>query len=102
MVNHGASVSKLGRAAKDRARLLRNLVSSLVEHERIETTVNRAKEVRRVADKRVTIAKGKERPEGEEAESEHWRRATRRLDATLRTPLQTYKVRALRVLGMPS
>lgn len=92
MVNHGSSVAKLGRAAKDRARMLRNLVSSLVEHERIETTINRAKEVRRVADKLVTVAKGKERPEGEDAEREHWRRATRQLGRTLRTPLQTFKV----------
>ena len=92
MVNHGSSVAKLGRAAKDRARMLRNLVSSLVEHERIETTINRAKEVRRVADKLVTVAKGRERPEGEDAEREHWRRATRQLGRTLRTPLQTFKV----------
>ena len=48
--------------------------------------------MRRVADKLVTVAKGKERPEGEDAEREHWRRATRQLGRTLRTPLQTFKV----------
>ena len=36
---------------------LRNLTTSLIEHDRIRTTVTRAKEVRRVADQMVTLAK---------------------------------------------
>jgi large subunit ribosomal protein L17 len=35
----------------------RNLVTALIKHERIETTVAKAKEVRRYADKMVTWAK---------------------------------------------
>ena len=35
----------------------RNMTTSLIEHERIRTTVTRAKEVRRFADHMVTVAK---------------------------------------------
>ena len=37
--------------------IIRNLTTSLIEHDRIRTTVPRAKEVRRVADQMVTLAK---------------------------------------------
>ena len=37
--------------------MLRTMVSQLIEHERIETTVQKAKELRRVADKMVTWGK---------------------------------------------
>jgi large subunit ribosomal protein L17 len=37
--------------------MLRNMVTSLFEHERIVTTVPKAKEARRVADKMITLAK---------------------------------------------
>lgn len=37
--------------------MLRNMVTSLIKHERIMTTVARAKELRRVAEKMVTYAK---------------------------------------------
>lgn len=47
---------KLGRPADQRKALLRNQVTSLLWHGRIETTVTRAKEVRRIADKMVTLA----------------------------------------------
>lgn len=40
-----------------RSVLRRTLVSQLVEHERIETTVQKAKELRRLADKVVTLGK---------------------------------------------
>ena len=35
----------------------RNMTTSLIEHERIRTTVPRAKELRRYADQMVTLAK---------------------------------------------
>ena len=35
----------------------RNMTTSLIEHERIRTTVTRAKELRRYADQMVTLAK---------------------------------------------
>jgi large subunit ribosomal protein L17 len=47
----------LGRTASHRKAMLRNMVTSLFEHERIVTTVPKAKEARRVADKMITLAK---------------------------------------------
>jgi len=37
--------------------MLRNMVTSLIEHERIVTTTPKAKEVRKLADKMITLAK---------------------------------------------
>jgi len=48
---------KLGRTTAHRKALLRNLATALLEHERIITTEPKAKEVRRVADKLVTLGK---------------------------------------------
>jgi len=48
---------KLGRTSPHRQALLRNLAMSLVRHGRIETTLPKAKELRRVADRLVTWAK---------------------------------------------
>lgn len=47
---------KLGVTADQRKALLRNQVTSLLWHGRIETTLTRAKEVRRIAEKMVTLA----------------------------------------------
>jgi large subunit ribosomal protein L17 len=48
---------KLGRTSAHRRALLRNLATALLEHERIITTEPKAKELRRVADKLVTLGK---------------------------------------------
>lgn len=48
---------KLGRDAAHRKALLRNLSTSLIVSGRIETTEMKAKELRSVADKLVTLAK---------------------------------------------
>jgi large subunit ribosomal protein L17 len=48
---------KLGRTSAHRKALLRNLATALMEHERIITTEAKAKELRRVADKLVTLGK---------------------------------------------
>jgi len=48
---------KLGRTSAHRKALLRNLATALLEHERITTTEPKAKELRRVADKLVTLGK---------------------------------------------
>lgn len=47
----------LGRTSSHRKALLNNLVTSLVQHEKIVTTLGKAKELRRKADKMVTLAK---------------------------------------------
>jgi large subunit ribosomal protein L17 len=48
---------KLGRRINHRKSLFRNLVTSLVRHERIETTEAKAKEIRSLADHVITLAK---------------------------------------------
>ena len=48
---------KLSRTASHRKALLRNLTTALFEHERIETTLEKAKEARRVAERMITHAK---------------------------------------------
>ena len=51
-----AQQRKLGLTADKRKALIRNQVTSLLWHGRIETSLARAKEVRRVAEKMVTLA----------------------------------------------
>ena len=48
---------KLGRTSSHRKALLRNMVTSLLEFEKIETTDAKAKELRRLADKMITWGK---------------------------------------------
>ena len=48
---------KLGRPTDQRIAMLRNLTTSLLENEKIETTVTRAKEVRSTAEKMITLGK---------------------------------------------
>ena len=56
-MRHLVDHRKLGRTASHRKALLRNLATSLVLSERIETTLPKALELRRVADKLITLAK---------------------------------------------
>lgn len=48
---------KLGRSPSHKWAMLRNMVTSLIEHERIVTTVAKAKEVQGLAEKLITIVK---------------------------------------------
>lgn len=48
---------KLGRSTDARMALLRNLASDLIIHERIETTEAKAKDLRSVVDKMITLGK---------------------------------------------
>lgn len=56
-MRHGKHTFKIGRTSSHRRCMLANMLKSLVEHERIETTVTKAKELRRHADKLVSLAK---------------------------------------------
>jgi len=56
-MRHKVVGRKLGRNASHRKAMFRNMVTSLLEHERIVTTVPKAKEVRRVAEKMITLGK---------------------------------------------
>ena len=57
-MRHGVDHRKLGRSGSHRRAMLSNLVASLILQGSIETTVTRAKEVRRVAERIITRAKG--------------------------------------------
>ncbi len=52
-----AGYSKLNRRSDQRKAMLRDLVTHLIIHERIETTETKAKELQRLADKMVTLGK---------------------------------------------
>jgi large subunit ribosomal protein L17 len=54
-MRHNVAGRLFGRTANQRKALLRGLVRSLIEHERIETTLAKAKETRKVAERMVTL-----------------------------------------------
>jgi len=56
-MRHKHGYRKLGRDSEHRAALLRNLACDLIEHGRINTTVPKAKELRRYIEKIITRAK---------------------------------------------
>src|SRR3954451_2338754 len=56
-MRHQKKTIKLGRTAEHRKALLANQVCSLIEHERIKTTLAKAKAVRPLAEKMVTLGK---------------------------------------------
>ena len=56
-MRHRKSGRQLGRKTEHRVAMFRNLVTSLLEHERIETTQAKAKEVRGLAEKMITLGK---------------------------------------------
>lgn len=56
-MRHRKHTAKLGMKSQHRRATLANLVCSLIRHNRITTTIARAKEARRHADKMVTLAK---------------------------------------------
>ena len=56
-MRHLKAERKLGRTTSHRLAMLRNMVTSLLDHEKIQTTDCKAKELRRVADKMITLGK---------------------------------------------
>jgi large subunit ribosomal protein L17 len=54
---HRKKGRKLGRVSSHRKALLRNLATALFEHGQIRTTLPKCKELRRVAEKLITLAK---------------------------------------------
>jgi large subunit ribosomal protein L17 len=56
-MRHRKAGRKFGRNSSNRAAMFRNQVQSLLEYERIETTVPRAKEVRGIAERLITLGK---------------------------------------------
>jgi len=56
-MRHAKHGGKLSRTSAHRKAMLRNMVTSLFDHERIETTDAKAKELRRLADRMITLGK---------------------------------------------
>lgn len=56
-MRHGVASKHFSRNSNQRIALLRGLMVSLIEHERIETTVTKAKEIRRHVERMVTLGK---------------------------------------------
>ncbi|MGD9344717.1 MAG: 50S ribosomal protein L17 [Candidatus Aminicenantes bacterium] len=56
-MRHQVSGKKLGRNSSQRKALLRSLVTSFIEKERIRTTLAKAKATRPIAEKMITLAK---------------------------------------------
>jgi len=56
-MRHHRDHRKLGRTSAHRKAMLRNLVTSLLEHEEVRTTTAKAKEVRRIAERMITLGK---------------------------------------------
>ena len=56
-MRHGHGLRKLNRTSEHRLAMLRNRMNSLIEHEAIKTTLPKAKELRRVIEPMITLAK---------------------------------------------
>jgi len=54
---HGKAGKKLGRTSSHKEAMLRNMVTSIIKHERIRTTDTKAKELRKWAEKMITLGK---------------------------------------------
>lgn len=56
-MRHGNGLRKLNRTSEHRKAMLQNMMNSLIEHEVIKTTLPKAKELRRVIEPMITLAK---------------------------------------------
>ncbi len=56
-MRHGRALRKLNRTSSHRKAMLSNMAVALLTHEQIKTTLPKAKELRRVADKMITLGK---------------------------------------------
>ena len=56
-MRHGHGLRKLNRTSEHRLAMLRNMMNSLIAHEAIRTTLPKAKELRRVVEPMITLAK---------------------------------------------
>ena len=56
-MRHRVNTRKLGRTSAHRVSMFRNMVSSLIEHEKLETTHEKAREVGRLAERMISLGK---------------------------------------------
>jgi large subunit ribosomal protein L17 len=70
-MRHRNSGRKLGRTSSHRKAMYRNMAASLIKHETIKTTVPKAKELRRVVEPLITLARN---ADGSKSDAVHRRR----------------------------
>ena len=58
-MRHGHGLRKLNRTSEHRLAMLRNMCVSLLQHEAIKTTLPKAKELRRVVEPLITLARSR-------------------------------------------
>jgi large subunit ribosomal protein L17 len=56
-MNHGSGYRKLNRTHEHRKAMFANMAGSLIEHEQIKTTLPKAKDLKRIAEKLITLGK---------------------------------------------
>ena len=56
-MRHGMSGRKLNRSSTHRKAMFNNMAAALIKHEQIQTTLPKAKDLRRVADRLITLGK---------------------------------------------
>ena len=56
-MRHGHGHRKLNRTSEHRKAMFQNMLNSLIKHEQIQTTVPKAKELKSIIDKVITIGK---------------------------------------------
>jgi large subunit ribosomal protein L17 len=56
-MRHGHGYRKLNRTSEHRKAMFQNMINSLIKHEQIQTTVPKAKELKSIIDKIITIGK---------------------------------------------
>ena len=104
-MRHGFRGRRFNRRAEHRSAMLSNLSASLIKHEQIITTLPKAKDLRPIVEKLITLAKKGglsarrqaiaqigDAAGGEEALRRSWRRATR--TATAATPASSRRASA--------
>lgn len=69
-MRHGVAHRKLNRTASHRKAMFANMAASLIKHEQITTTLPKAKELRPIADKLITLAKKGDLPARRKAASQ--------------------------------
>ena len=80
-MRHGVAHRKLGRVTEHRIALLRNQAQALIRHERIQTTVPKAKELRPYVERIISIAKRSLAGQGTDDEKKIRRMTAERLVA---------------------
>ncbi|KAF9435499.1 hypothetical protein BGZ76_006158 [Entomortierella beljakovae] len=68
-MHHGKHFRRLNRTASHRKAMFRNLVTQLIRHDRIKTTLPKAQELKAIADKMITLGKRGDRHAQIQAES---------------------------------